>query len=35
MVGEPEAVFNGLSDEEKILAADIFKKITENDVNRS
>jgi DNA-binding MarR family transcriptional regulator len=35
MVGEPEAVFNGLSDEEKVLAADIFKKITENDVNRS
>lgn len=31
MSGEPEVVFKGLTDNEKLLAADIFRKITEND----
>lgn len=31
MSGEPEIVFNGLTDEEKTFAAEIFRKITEND----
>lgn len=31
MSGEPEVVFSGLTEEEKVLAAEIFRKITEND----
>mgnify|MGYP002626887835 CR=1 FL=1 len=31
MAGEPALVFEGLTQEEKDLAADIFRKITEND----
>ncbi len=31
MSGEPDIVFSGLTEEEKVLAAEIFRKITEND----
>lgn len=31
MSGEPDVVFSGLTEEEKVLAAEIFRKITEND----